>query len=435
MISRFCGAVIALVMTGCALPEPPIRATAIQYNHIVADTNNELLLLNILRAGDGYPMYFTALSDLRGSMTVDVSGGISQSVNGRDLTVEDSLDKDRLFSGLSRTVSRGVDTITPSLSAKLSASPSFNYAVLDTQDFYNGILTSIPESTIIHLLDQGWRSELLAPLVIESVEVDGVEVQSESIFECYQMFGVNLKTPDVYIGPLDKLVDAQAVDFSRLDWEKLKIEDGNLWLAGPTRRKLVMALKLECELADAIKPVEDIAQLNLSGSGLLYNFGQKSEDLFSGSTESVRKQIEDQLKTFRAPPKKDVPTEQTILQGGEDVTSPEQTEATLDDPPKPLPNTRVKLRSTQGVIYAVGERVREIIDPGKLPRNVAIRFNLLCGPGIEYAVSTEYNRKRCGIPYDDREDSLKTLALLNQLINLQKSSKDKPSTQQVTVVE
>ncbi len=434
MISRFCGSVIALMVTGCALPEPPIRATAIQYNHIVADTHNELLLLNILRAGDGYPMYFTALSDLRGSMTVDVSGGISQSVNGRDLTVEDSLDKDRLFSGLSRTVSRGVDTITPSLSAKLSASPSFNYAVLDTQDFYNGILTSIPESTIIHLLDQGWRSELLAPLVIESAVGNGVEADRERFLECYSMFRVGLTTADTKIGPLEELIKAQAIDFSAFDPGKLKIDNKEVFLAGGTRPKLVMAPKEECAVSDVFPELVAAANMSISELTIVYNIGQTFNGVGEEPAEPYRKQVEAQLQGYMS-----------MRSNGGDESEGQENEkssepcSTKKDAESELSLViRVKLRSTQGMIYAIGEQVRSVVRPSEKSIDEGIRFKLVCGAGIKYAVSTLYNGTRCGIEDgdgEDRKDSLKTLALLNQLINLQKSSKDKPSTQQVTVVE
>ena len=336
-------------------------------------------------------MYFTALSDLRGSMTVDVSGGISQSVNGRDLTIAESLDKDRRFSGLSQTVSRGVDTITPSLSAKLSASPSFNYAVLDTQDFYNGILTSIPESTIIHLLDQGWGRELLAPLVIESDDVRAATgLDGETFFRCYELGSETVEVEDTPLGTLAVLIENGVVDFNTFDPKKLKIVEDNVFVSGGTRRQLYM--KWRCK-EDA--PID-----------------KKSLD---GSRPTVNKLVTSSARRLN---------ENESVQERTDVSE------------KPT----LKLRSTQGVIYAIGRHIRPKL--GALETSEAppagIVFELECSNQLQYAVSTQYNGTICGIPTKDAEsryDSLKVLALLNQLINLQKSSKDKPSTQQVTVVE
>jgi len=64
-------AIGAIALSGCASYNPRFAPTAVHYNKVVEDANNELLLLNIIRASERRPMYFTRISALRSNFTVD----------------------------------------------------------------------------------------------------------------------------------------------------------------------------------------------------------------------------------------------------------------------------------------------------------------------------------------------------------------------------
>src|SRR5580658_6561584 len=60
-----------LVLAGCSLA-PFITKNSIDYNSTVENVTNSVLVTNILRARDGAPLYFSDLSQIRGSLALNV---------------------------------------------------------------------------------------------------------------------------------------------------------------------------------------------------------------------------------------------------------------------------------------------------------------------------------------------------------------------------
>ena len=61
-------ALLCAAVAACSFDEG-IAERAVKYSKTVEEANNSLLLLNILRARDRRPMHFTAISQVRGSLT------------------------------------------------------------------------------------------------------------------------------------------------------------------------------------------------------------------------------------------------------------------------------------------------------------------------------------------------------------------------------
>src|SRR5262245_42618009 len=59
---------------GCAIPDNFVDR-AVSYNRALEQAENETLLLNILRAANERPLYFTNFSAIRGSMSASVGLG------------------------------------------------------------------------------------------------------------------------------------------------------------------------------------------------------------------------------------------------------------------------------------------------------------------------------------------------------------------------
>ena len=168
-------ALAGLSLTACTTFEPPFQSASVHYNRVIADTNNELILLNIVRASHKEPMYFTGISQMHGSISLSGKTEISASLPQDAFEVERAFaDATSIASGTAsskkETSTDAVRTLSPSLSATITTNPSFDYQVFDTQKFYNGILTSIPRSTLALYLRQGWREDLLTALTVEKVE-------------------------------------------------------------------------------------------------------------------------------------------------------------------------------------------------------------------------------------------------------------------------
>ena len=62
-------------------------------------------------------------------------------------------------------------TATASANASLSGAATFTVPILDTQEFYQGILTPIPLQAFDYYLQQGFPPELLFDLFVLKIEV------------------------------------------------------------------------------------------------------------------------------------------------------------------------------------------------------------------------------------------------------------------------
>lgn len=148
-----CGVILASLLTGCAmLPKNKIAKSATNYNLVVERAENEMLLLNIVRASKRHPMYFTGLTTIRGSLTYEITTG------------EVTIPFGKIGSGLNGAYS----AVSPVL--KYSSNPVFDVAVLDNKEFYNAMMTPVPLETFYYFLQLGWPREMLLHLFILRID-------------------------------------------------------------------------------------------------------------------------------------------------------------------------------------------------------------------------------------------------------------------------
>lgn len=96
-------------------------------------------------------MHFTAISQVRGSLTMETTGELSVEVPW-----------DLLASTL---------ILTPSLTLTQTSSPSFDVAILDSKDFMSGILSPVKLETMKFYIDSQWPRGLLIHLFVHKVKV------------------------------------------------------------------------------------------------------------------------------------------------------------------------------------------------------------------------------------------------------------------------
>lgn len=127
---------------------------AIDYNREAEVAQDDGLLLNIVRASLDRPMQFTTLST--------VTGTASSSGNG-SLTLP-------FGPAYHRPRNVGTPDVL-NIGATVSGGPTFTVPVLDTQEFYQGILKPLTGQEYQFFLDQGYTSAMLFYLFVDRIEL------------------------------------------------------------------------------------------------------------------------------------------------------------------------------------------------------------------------------------------------------------------------
>ncbi|MDQ5986397.1 MAG: hypothetical protein CSYNP_02121 [Syntrophus sp. SKADARSKE-3] len=133
------------LLIGCVLlPKENMTNSSADFNVVVENSQNQMLLRNILRASKRYPLYFTSFNLLRGNLSYNVSTGTLN-----------------IPFGSIGTGYNGAYSIGPT--ASMSTSPSFDLAVLDNQEFYTRHNAPVPMCTLDYYWHQGWPKQMLMP--------------------------------------------------------------------------------------------------------------------------------------------------------------------------------------------------------------------------------------------------------------------------------
>ena len=151
------GGGLILTLASCAwITKDQVAATTTDYNLAVEKAQNEILLLNIIRASKRRPMYFTGFNLVRGSLVYSVqTGGIK-------------IPFGQIGTGLNDSYS-----IAPSIG--YSNSPTFDLGLLDSPEFMNGFMSPVSSDLLEYYIHQGWRKQILLNLLIEKIELPGEE--------------------------------------------------------------------------------------------------------------------------------------------------------------------------------------------------------------------------------------------------------------------
>lgn len=141
---------LLLFITGCASMRTPMTDFATDYNRVIADTRNEMILLNIVRARQGEPTHYSALSTVQGN--VSISGSVGASLSN---------------------IIDGDTNAAASTGISVRSGPSFTVVPLASEEFSGGILRPIAPNVIALFRAQGWSNAILTPLFVERVGCAG----------------------------------------------------------------------------------------------------------------------------------------------------------------------------------------------------------------------------------------------------------------------
>lgn len=374
----------AALLGGCAMSQQ-LSQVAVDHNRMVAKSANELALLNIVRASRRYPLHFTAVTEVNGNARI------------------------ALDARLGIVLDPGFDPETASTGAAISTSPNFSATVLATDEFQRGIQAPIPTELVAYYLDEGWRDELIMALMIERVEAYRTPQDTEPEFTIVNTSdgrGDFAKLICTY--GLRSMPTSSSVPLARFNelFDSAQISNANTTSA--ERRKEITSL-LDLLAKDGVR---------LTGDTLV----------IEGSTNAVR-----------------LIKRQTTRCAG--VEAPAQlADHTL----------RVRFRSTLGLIYFLGEYARasedygeEAVyqlpacnDPCDLDSALSRPIITLRKGGGKSLVETSFRGARYFIGADEdapdpssgkaKARGLQVIALVQQLVNLQKSSDTLPTSLNLT---
>lgn len=161
----------SIAFAGCAT-QYQIAEQSSKANRAVEDAQNQVLLLNVVRAYKQRPIYLTAISK--------VAGPIGTATPTAALSLPFGVDAPRAFN------------LSPTARADV---PNFDVAVLDTHNFMRGFLQPLAPATVKVYLDQGWPPHFLLSLFIREIRrPDGSAVTNEPLHAAaFEEFSADLK--------------------------------------------------------------------------------------------------------------------------------------------------------------------------------------------------------------------------------------------------
>jgi len=169
--------VAALLLTptllGCAVIDN-YSWRAVDYNREAEQAQEQVLLLNIVRASLRRPMQFTSLQSITGS--ANVNGSVT--AGGLNTHQTPYISHFPFGTGGPATLAQSTNSAISSIaagnasgSASMGGTATFTVPVLDTQEFYQGLLAPIPLQVIDYYLQQGYPPQLLTALFVQKIEV------------------------------------------------------------------------------------------------------------------------------------------------------------------------------------------------------------------------------------------------------------------------
>ncbi len=374
------GASLVGLLAGCypLVPKENMIQRTTEYNMVAEATGNRMLLLNIIRASQRRPMYFTTFGKLTGNITYAFgTGGLSVPFGA-------------IGSG-----ANGSYSVTPS--ATYTSSPLFDMAVLDTKEFMCGVMKPVSMATIEYYWSQGWSKDLLLHLFIRRIDINS---PGEKPYENY---------PEDW-GEFRRFQD----EIRTAKWDI--VPDPNR----ESRRVGTVDAKQAARLKDLIE---------VQKAGLALKKSEKDGDKWDVcSTQPTY--IFQRTKDGR---RETYPSDSKSPKMRVYIRSPEAILYYLGE------IVRVEmLAAAEGRC----PKVPEVYSADRLPGSLASLFHVeIDGKGVAPAVSVEYEGTRYVIPRQPdstdancHDQSMHVLSLVSQLIGQQKSSTELPATGVVNVI-
>ena len=169
--------------------------------------------------------HFIRITSIKNSSTVGATMGLGATDPNRGRSFVNKTNTDGVLFEVAETVGSSASTFSPTLGTSVSFNPIIDYEILDSKEFFNGILDAISEDQFAHYIDQGWPKKLLAMLLIEKLEV----VEFETVVDRFDNDPDNSLEMDNFrekVDCLDFLSEEKKADFKYDFLEDAKDLDG-----------------------------------------------------------------------------------------------------------------------------------------------------------------------------------------------------------------
>lgn len=429
---------LLLMVNSCAIPTA-VQRIGVDYNTAAAGMADELTLLNIVRAKDGLPLHYTTIGRLTGSLTLRASTGLNVQFKESATTKTDTTTTAAAISEVvTKQVLSGGDIVTPSIAAEVNTGPSFDISILDSQEFYQGILSGIPFTTVVNFLYQGYDSSTIMALLIDRIEfrlknkADGIpenigEVilsltnnggendtsDFARVISCFILNVESTRPPGVPLVPLSRIAgkDRGKDDRTRnLTIADIALLDGK-----------------NLDLSDSIStdPAFD-AKINIVRPSTVKQVGKLTK---SKGCKEESKPVNGRPVTLPAIP----PADRTYAGAGQVlVLAPDGKSGQIVDA-----DMSVIFRSPEGLIQFLGRCLHRSTVGFSATCIVGskVLFSLREGGNENSIVSTRLYDRKYSIPNDQQgQNSMFAIGLVERLINLQKKAIERPVTVPVQIV-
>lgn len=452
---------------------------AIEHNDFVALTTNRQTVLNILRAREREPMHFTSFSNVAGKVQGTGQLGWNTAIGGdggslarTDTTAATTGPTGALTQTVDTatvvdTLTRGATNWTPSAQLSVTTGTDFQIAVNASEEFYRGILGPLSPGIIVHYLRQGFPPDLLGHLVLRRLAFQAQITDSKGKDVATVPLGEFNNSPDEE-GEADKF--AGVLKCWRLGYEMQKSDP--VRIPAPEIRELsglnpdvVSRLRSVKGPDDAVryeievKPGKSDLALALEP---IDRPGCGTRDQFRGEVANwVRGQgLVGRARTVSVEMDKNAGPRLVSSISADDREAVSQgiggsgTEKAIGGAPyleqelppgyKVIVEIDMTIRSVEGILYYLGEYVRNPGSPRLYDAEACASVNY-CLPIISVVPASEiptgkrlvdvlYRGRRYAVPLTGAKlsaesgRSSQTISLVQQLLNLHRSSKDLPFT-------
>ena len=394
------GAAFLAVLSGCAT-SGQVASQIVKSNVAQEQAENELLLLNIIRASQRKPMHFTQVS------AIHLPVGFGNPTIGLPIPF-------------------GGDAIHAySFANSFAISQSVDTSVQNTQEFMRGITTQLPASTMTYYLDQGWPRGMVLMMFIRKIK----KVENHEP-----------KTVTNYPEDLQAFEDFKAVlrDLEKCDLE-VKSDDDKPY--GPAFRQTQLDVKALAEARAASMSIANVDQDRSLEPKFEFSTASKGMHLALSSREDMHCRFESfSVETDRKADSK--------TKAGD--------RAAKDN------SLTLFIRSPEAMLYYLGEITRSQLshqykgegktdgpaadgfpqmdyDPNerlsKGNSSGAVLFKVSLGTGDDPSLAVSYDGQSYFVARTSFTDqSTHVLSMMSQIIALQNKGTDLPSTATVRVI-
>jgi hypothetical protein len=381
-------AACALLLAGCSLG-PAITENSADYGTTIEEVTNAALVTNILRARDHAPLYFTDLSQIRGSLQLSVQP--AQAIVP--------------FAHIAGSMTPSSVQSGPVI---VNTQPGFDYAPLNTKNFAEGMLTGIDEKVFAYFVQRFAHQPDFVYLFLNLVI---------SRIETFARTGVD-KVADV---PIRTCVDVECIQRIRG------------WAFSP-RRPTIGVVSKDTDIGPAI-PAKILAEHSDALGNLVKVGDDENLDLNPIKSKQFYQLSKSEQKFVLCV---------TTRPGSVDAVGIAPFGVTKDPDKPPVPTNNgscsqgrgnpdryvIYTRSVEAIFFYLGELLRAT----EQQRPIPIPFHIFKEPvegarfHVTYRGETYYVRDG----FDPHTDAtMPVLAFLNALMNLNRDANEIPSTKTV----